>query len=336
MRMSESLRKNVFEVSVGGIINKLRIKRRRSTLFFEEMGSEYIKKCEEMGHTEDMMEIGQRWMAMLFEKLIPSSLKRISPVFLLNVVMKKVWTASGMMDVFHASKKGDTIEIETRNEGLTRCMGRNHLMVGFYKGTLNTLFKCEVEAVDVAQTRERCRYVFRLLKKEFHPFKAKEKSEYNKLNYLEAAKGFTLKDLLEKNIFQLKENNRIYFRDRSISPVESTLFHLIGNKGILLDEIPKISHDYFGDVIKDSSTTKKLTLIKTLLQAMGWGIINIIVKGKKIIFEIRNPPYGIQAEEDNWDFLIRTILGYLWLLDRKFRISKTETRHKYLKITYCR
>ena len=38
--------------------------------------------------------------------------------------------------------------------------------------------------------------------------------------------------------------------------------------------------------------------------------------------KIKNPPLGIQKENDNWDFLILTILGYLWLIDKNFKIKE--------------
>lgn len=334
MRISESIRKNVFEVSAGRILNKLKIKRRRNTLFFEEIGSEYIRRCEEHGYGKEMMCIGQEWMLMFFERMIPGSLKKIPPITLLNLVMKNLWITGGLMNDFRASKRDGMISIKTKNEGLTRFVGRNHLMVGFYMGIVNSLFRCEVKPVNIIQTKEKCEYAFRFMEKRCDLVKSKEKSLYDKLNHLGLARGFTLKDLLESKVFQLKENNRIYFRNRSISPIENTLFHLIGNKGILMDEVPKISYDYFRSVVKDSSDTRRLVLIKTLLQAMGWGVIKIVMSGRRVVFEIKNPPYGLRKESDNWDFLIRTVLGYLWLLNKKFRVLKTETDYKHLRITY--
>ena len=67
---------------------------------------------------------------------------------------------------------------------------------------------------------------------------------------------------------------------------------------------------------------------------MGWGILTIIKKEKEIIIEIKNPPYGIQKESDNWDFIINVILGYLWVIDKKFRIIEIKCFFKKLIIKY--
>ncbi len=75
-------------------------------------------------------------------------------------------------------------------------------------------------------------------------------------------------------------------------------------------------------------------MIKSVLQMMGWGTINIIIEKKKIVFHINNLPYGLQLEKDNWNFLIRVILGYLWLLDKKFKIMNVKTCYKKLIVNY--
>ena len=67
---------------------------------------------------------------------------------------------------------------------------------------------------------------------------------------------------------------------------------------------------------------------------MGWGILTIIKKEKEIIIEIKNPPYGIQKESDNCDFIINVILGYLWVIDKKFRIIEIKCFFKKLIIKY--
>ena len=162
---------------------------------------------------------------------------------------------------------------------------------------------------------------------------SKDKRIYNKLNYIISPKGFTLKDAFKKNIFHLREN-KIYFRGNPLYPVENTIFHLISDSGILLEKIPYISYNYFKKIIKDSSDIKKLILLKTLLQTMGWGIVTIIPKENEIIIDIKNPPYGFQVERDRWDFLINTIMGYIWLIDKDFRIGDILEGYKHLIVKY--
>ncbi|MEE8401324.1 MAG: hypothetical protein V3R86_04155, partial [Candidatus Hydrothermarchaeaceae archaeon] len=119
-----------------------------------------------------------------------------------------------------------------------------------------------------------------------------------------------------------------------LAPVENTIFHILSNFGVLLEEVPMISYDYFKERIEESSADRKLTLLKTLLQTMGWGVVRILQETPTLSIDIQNPPYGLQPENDNWTFLANTILGYLWLLDREFRIEKMVDSNKRLTITY--
>ena len=73
-----------------------------------------------------------------------------------------------------------------------------------------------------------------------------------------------------------------------------------------------------------------MIFLKTLLQTMGWGIITIVSKDKEIMIEIRKPPFGIQKEDDNWNFIIQTILGYLWLINKKYKIKNIRAGKKLL------
>ena len=116
--------------------------------------------------------------------------------------------------------------------------------------------------------------------------------------------------------------------------MENTLFHLIGIKGPLLNDVPDISHDYFKGLIEQGSDMEKLSLIKNLLQSMGWGRISIANMGNETVFRIDHPPYGFQADRDNWDFLIRVILGYLWLINRKYAIADVRMQHMILTVRY--
>ena len=336
MRLSESLRKNIMEATINGVLNKFKGKSRRDILFFEDILADYVKECEDAGYKKEMKLISQKWASMV-QQVIPKTLRKLSPLFLLNVIMKKAWTNIGILDDLHITKENNIIKITTKNEALTRIVGKNEFSVGSYTGILNALYNSQLECIDVIQTKETSRYTFKFKNKSFK-MKTKDKDLYNSLNYLIPNKGFTLKDALEKNIFQLKENNRIYFRGKGIGPVENTIFHLISNQNMLLKKVPDISYKYFSEIIeKDSSNDRKLALLKVLLQVMGWGTIKIIIKSEnEVLFKIHNQPYGLQLEKDNWDFLIKTILGYLWILDKKFKITDVKYSHRRLKILYSK
>jgi hypothetical protein len=336
MQLSESLKRNIMETSVGRLLNKFKIKSRRDVLFFEEIFAIYIKECEKAGYGEEIRNIAQKWMNLTIQQMTPKILKSV-PLFFLNTIMKKVWINIGLLDDLYATKENDVINIETKNESITKSIGENKFLPGLYGGILNILFNSELEVINVLQTKKYSKYVFRLKKKSLNT-KSKKKSVYNKLNYLPDIKGFELKDAFQKGIFQLKENNRIYFREKVICPVENTLFHLISNQKILLEKVPDISYRYFKKIIKkDTRKERKLNLLKILLQIMGWGIMKIVVKSESIIIiKITNPPYGLQIEKDNWHFLARMILGYLWLLDKNLKINNIVDNYKELSITYSK
>lgn len=336
MRLSYSLKKNILETYVGGIINKFKIRKRRDVLFFIDILAQYIKECEKAGYSKEMEEIGQKWMNLGIQQVVPEIFKKI-PIFFLNKIMKKVWVNLGLVDDLHVIKKNNIIEIKTKNEGITRIIGKNSAMVGFYIGVLNVIFKSQIKCVKSLQIKKYCNYVFSIENKAFDNPPCKSKEDYNKLNFLSPIEGFTLKDALKKGIFHLKKDNRLYFRGKLIIPLENTGFHIVSNKGILLEKVSLISYKYFKEIIKEKTTKEeKLVLLKNLLQTMGWGLVNIIYHNdnKELLIEIKNPPYGLQLEKDKWDFLAQIILGYLWLLDRKFRIIDIKEDYKMLTIKF--
>jgi hypothetical protein len=332
--MSELLRRKILESSHGGLLNKLRIGKRRDTLFFNDIFTDYIKTCENAGYGKEMKETGSKWMMLYFMEIVPASIKKL-PLFVLGRVMRNVWADGGLMDDFSISEKNGLIEIKTRNEAITKVVGKNEFSVGLFTGICNILFNSEADVISVLQSGSSNTYVFRT--RGTKPFRIEHKAKhvYDQLNTLPSLEGSSIVSALRHNLFKLRKN-RIYFRDRPLYPVENTLFHLLGNTGILMDKVPEISYNFFKKTVERNSSPKgKLNLLKGLLQAMGWGSVKIMVR-KNILFEIRNPPYGIQKEKDNWNFLINSILGYLWLIDKNFKIRKISASRKCVRVTYGR
>lgn len=335
MRFSYSIRKNIFETAVGGLMNKLHLHKRRDTLIFADIFTNYIKACEDAGHREEIKEIAHKWMILYFNAFVPDILKKIPPLLLLNKIMKKIWANLGLLDDLIATKEGKKIIIKTRNERITKTIGKNDFLPALYMGVLNVLFNSQIKIINAFQTKDENQYneyEFLIEKGNYPRFLNKEKTLYLKLNSLPTIEGFSLTDAFETGIFHLREN-KIYFRDKYIYPVESTIFHLLGDKKLLFEKLPKISYEYFKEIMKESEDKEKLTLLKTLLQIMGWGVVTIISEKKEIRIEIKNPPYGLQTEKDNWDFLAQIILGYLWLIDKKLKIKNINS-DKNLLIEY--
>jgi hypothetical protein len=334
MRLSTSLSRNILEATVGGILNTFKLRKRRVTLFFEDILAIYTKECEMTGFDKEMEEILQKWMFLCFEKLPPKPLKILPRGLLLNVIVKEIWINLGLMDDFQFIKRGDNIRIKTKNEGVTRIIGKNRAMVGFYQGVLAPMFNSKLELVKAIQGKASCEYVYKLTDKPL-TIEGKSHREYNSLNHLAPVEGHTLKNALEKGLFRLTENNKISFRGKLLCPIENTIFQIIGNRGICLEKIPHISYSFFSDIIdKESTKEKKIVLLKTLLQTMGWGIVNITIDGSKIVINIKKPPYGLQQEKDNWDFLFRTIQGYLWTLNENFIIDDIKGDYKKVQATF--
>jgi hypothetical protein len=141
---------------------------------------------------------------------------------------------------------------------------------------------------------------------------SKSKEEYNRLNSFEAGDGASLRDALRKRMFTLEKDNRLYYRGFSLSPVENTIFHLMGKHDELLRDVPGMSRGFFGGLLAGGTEpVANITMLKNLLQVMGWGLISVVFRGKSLRIEIRSPPYGMQKGGDNWHFLSGTILGYL-------------------------
>jgi len=335
LRLSTSLQRNVIEVTVGGVLNRFIMGNRRLVLFFEDIIGKYILICERHGHKGDLRELSKRWGELTFAKLIPVSIKKLPCSTIINSILKKSWKNLGIVDDLYLRENDQVIILTTKNESITRTIGGNEFMPGFFNGIISALYRSESKIVNSLQSRDSCEYEFELTDEPLE-VKGKEKSIYNRLNYLEPLKGFTLNDAIRSGIFQLREGYKIYFRGKRLTITENTMFHLVGNANILLDEVPSISYDFFKEIIDmDSTDEQKLTLLKNLLQIMGWGVIKIIIKDKNEIFiEIRNPPYGLQMEKDNWTVLSKIIQGYLWLIDKYFEISDVNEGYKDLKIMY--
>lgn len=334
MRLSESIRKNILEIGSDGIYNRFKISTRRTTLFFEELGSVYIKKAESSGYARETERMGYLWMRLFFDNMIPSVLRRIPATTLLNNIVKKVWVNVGTMDDLLINREKQNIHILSVNEGLTRFIGKNSLMQGFYRGVLESLLRKPVELLDSSNNGNETRYHFRIATGKPEKIYSKDKMIYNRLNTIQKTSDVNMKTLLRKRIFRLAEN-RIYFRGKMIINIENTLFHLVGNSGLLEESIPKLSRDFFRDLVdKKSGTLKNLLLMKYLLQAMGWGRISVIESMDGLTLQIRNPPYGLQTEKDNWNFLGGVFLGYLNCLGKDYKINRQITGYKQLRIEY--
>ena len=335
MKISELLRKKILEAEVGGVINRLKINKRRNSLFFGDIFTEYVKMCEHAGHSGDMMEIGQTWMQLYFSQLVPIAIKKL-PLHMFSGIMRKVWTNLGMMEDFRMKKRGDIIEIVTRGEAITGAIGDNMFSAGLFLGICNSFFNSGIDIVSVTQRKEISSYVFRKSGKKPPEVLPKDRKTYERLNYFKPINGLTLDKASRDRIFHLREN-KIFFRGRPVYTVENTLYHLVGEKNIMAEEIAGISYRFFNAILdKGASDVSRLGLLKNLLHAMGWGLVKIITDDEKTVFEIMHPPFGLQKGADNWTFLINSILGFMRVADRRFAIESVRLHGKTLRVVYSK
>jgi|GEM_PF-806403 len=332
MRLSESLRKNIMQTAPGGITNRFKISRRRDVLFFEEILAGYIKACEDAGYGTQMKRIAKEWGFLYVKSFLPEFMEKLPKRILLNSVMGKVLMNIGLLGGLRAGIKGSGITLSVRDEAVTRCVGENQFCMGLWEGVISGLYRRDAEAISASQTREKSVYVFSLRDARFDR-ESKGKGRYIALNRTFGENG-ELKRCLRMRIIILKEN-RMYFRGKSVVLGENTLFHLFGLKKILAGRIAELSYSCFRDVIDpDSSLDSKMVMLKNILQVFGWGEITIRYGAKGVTVEIRNPPYGMQKGEDNWTFLANAVLGYILLVDRRYRIFGMRKSGRVLEMLY--
>jgi len=336
MRLSESLRRGVMETFAGGVINRFKLKGRRDVFFFEDILANFIKECESAGYCKQMEDLARDWMNLTINYL-PAAIKKMPVTVVFNIIGKKIWINLGLLDDIKLVKKNDVIYLRTRNECITRVIGKNRFAVGFYKGMLEIVTQSEIENINYKQTVKESEYEYLIKKgKPNINLELKDKKYYNKLIRLRLSNNLTIKNVLKKHIFILKNGNKIYFRGKLVSPVENTLFHLFGNNLILPKELTKISYNFFKGVVSENSTKERKTiLLKFLFQSMGWGLIKIkMIKGEQFLIEVMNPPIGLQAGKDNWNFLAMVMLGYLQTINPKLKVEGIENLQTKFTVIY--
>lgn len=333
MKLSESLRRGIMESAVGGVINKFKIRRRRVTLFFEDISANYILACENNGYGKEMREIGRHWGKLASKTLIPAPVQKL-PLPLFSKTMNSVWVSLGTLDYFKAARINGALSITVKNDAITRIIGKNNFVEGTFAGIIEAYLNRNLEPLNISQSKESSIYLYKI-KNNFDTAEGKDTREYNRLNAFNQNAGVALEGALKNSILRL-DGNRIYFRGKSICNSENTIFHIISNKNILLDKVPEIARQYFGELIDaDAAADKKLSLLKTILQAMGWGIVKITMKeNTSVSIEISGLPCGFQPESDNWAFLANTILGYLQTINAGFMAEKIIFKKRSLSADY--
>lgn len=324
MDFSHVLHKQIVETHEGRVLNKLSWKRRRNVLYFEGLFAEFVKK----GKKEEMRKLGEEWIKISSSGVWPNLVMKLPFKFKFSL-FRKVWKSIGAIEDISFSRKGKKIRIEVLGEGIADLIGLNEFSFGVFGGMLEFLTGKKVKYVKKVKEGNYFVYDY-LVTDEKIKIKTKSKSYYLKMNKLPVQKGFTLKDALKFHVFNIKKG-KIYFRGDHLTPVEGTIFHLASYTSHC-KELHNLAYNYFNKKLKESTEIEKLKLLKTLLQVMGWGLINFRVSEKEIAVSIKHLPPGFQLEEDNYEFLIQTISGFMMAVNKKFKFKKSKFSKQLMQL----
>ncbi len=221
-----------------------------------------------------------------------------------------------------------------KNESFSNNYEGNVFLRGLHRGFLSQLYGIRLDAAGVFRDRAYFVYEYAKRNEPFH-IASKSKAKYNELNAMPEDVGFTIKDALKTGMLRLSGANRLYFRGRVLNPLENTIFHLLGNMQLPMDRLAEVSQAFFSQILEaGSGRDDRLVLLKNLLQLMGWGNVGMIAKKEAVTVSIKNPPYGFQAEKDNWEFVIGTILGFMRTIDKRFSLKKVEESRRMVSVTF--
>ncbi len=335
MKLSYLFYKGILETGVGSLINKFKIHRRRDILFFEELISEYVKKCDDNNLTENLLKIGEDWGKLAIKTIFPKSFFYFPLEEMYNKILRKVWISIDLVHDIKLVKKQNEIFLTTEYESGTRLIGKNPVSIGFHKGMLEGILGKKVKLIEAKQSKKRCSYRFKVLNEKAEEVEAKGKREYFSLNKFNR-KGFTTKEAIKSKVIRIKDD-KLFLRGKRLLLFESTYFHLFGiySKGI--DLLPPIAEKFFNELVNAESTEdEKLRFLKHMLQFMGWGEISFLVTKDKVIMTVNHPNYGFQKKEDNWLFLIKMVEGFIKAIRKRTVLKSYNYSHGKVTAVYCK
>jgi len=311
------LSKNLVESYVGGLISRFQVKRRRSVLFFDDIIADYARYCEDSGHWNMMLSAAEEAGVLMARLFIPGYMKTMPPSMVFNGPGKLIWKRTGLLSDIDFSIKDGTVRIETKDEAISDVIGCNSIAAGSWMGAASFLMGKRLALESISYKEPNSEYVFRVTHDPPRVPHSKPKERYDALNSYRMEEGFSLKDAISAGVIRT-DGDLMYFRGRRLFYSENTLFHLL-SKCPDIGRVSVISARFFDDIIDAEATDKeKLRLMKTLLQSMGWGITNSIMKENgdvRVVLE--SPPVGLQVAE-NYKFLVNTIHGYMMAVDERF------------------
>jgi len=334
MRISEALRRRLFQATPSGIINYIckAMNLRRSILMPEALFAECIAECEASGRTDETGRIGYEWGLVGASSLRPPLANVLSPLRIMNSFVAPLWKSLGFVDSIECKTNENKLTINSRNENVTRCIGANNSIPQFYGGVWNGLTGRSVKFISCAHSGSDNIYTYQFTGNKPN-IRHKPIDAYRAANRVQIECGVALQEALKASFLELS-GTVLNFRGYRLLPFENTLFHLCGDSKEFLRHVPRISAKFFGNIVQSDERTKLLITLKTFLQVTGWGHTLIENGNDYVTVVVYEPPIGFQLQQDRWDFLAAMIEGYLQLIDKRLGIESMQYKGKTLTLKY--
>lgn len=316
----------------GGTIisNRFGFVPRRDILFLEDIFIEFIRRCEMNGYGKEVADIAKKWTALCFSQFVPPNL-RFFPRIIFRTA-SNMWQRYGFVSNMQIKQlEENRFLITTSRDVLTAKIGTNDCVPAAYAGMLTGVLLKEIRCTHIKLLDEKIFYEYAAKNKIPH-IKSKSPDQYNKLNFSKSITGSVLDSMLSTGYLKRKEG-QIFYQGMRVVPLENTIEHLLSGSSLPAQEMTSTTYDYLNQKVSINSIPTLMRFLKNSLEAAGVGRVTIISNDKnKITLEISNPPYGLQAEPDNWDFFGRVALGTAWLVNKKLELQRTELKNGRLVI----
>lgn len=309
----------IIKTQPGTLVNTYKERKRRNVGFLDEVLSEYIRECERAGHQKETHEMGFRWGSSYTAGIIYHMADRPPALTLINNSMKLLWRSMDLLVDCGLAEEGRLLRFHTQGECFTRSIGENHFTRGLYRGVFSTLYGRELEGTDFSQNKNGSVYVYRISESPFTA-RCKDSMEYYRLNEAPEGATYGMEEAKREGIIKA-DSNRLSFGGKHLQLIEGTLFHSVSNAGVNLGYVAGLTSAYLKGSLP-SSLEASCLLLKKFLESCGWGSIGIEVSKKEIAARISCPPYGFQPEEDNWGYLVYTMLGFLQASSPTVRLQR--------------
>ncbi len=333
MSLADFIQRKIVQSRRGSLFSSGFGKKRRDILFFEEILANYFQMCEKAGFEKEMEELAGDWMTIMINAYAPSVVKVLPLESCINLLLERLWKKIGILEKCHAKKSGENTIIETKGEPFVRFIGENSFSKGLFTGVVEAYYLKKANLVNLDWNGTGGVYTIALGNEKID-LALKDKKEYYWLNTMRPNKKQSLEELIRAGAVSLRKN-RVFYLGKKMFIMETSLPHLIAQKGVKLELLARASEDFFKTKLsKSREFNGGFRHAKLLFQLNGFGEVDILQNGKSLSVNIRHPPYGMQLAKDKWDFIAQYILGYLRAMDNSFKFVGSKEFSRKLILSY--